>query len=84
MGILACPVDKHAPLELYECRADGGSVEEGAIYCPRCSRFYPVVGGIPVMLPDGLRDRAEDVGFLERNRGALPEKVHSRAAPWHL
>lgn len=85
MGILACPVDKHAPLELFECGAGGGGpVETGAIYCPRCSRFYPIVGGIPVMLPDELRDREEDIAFLRDNRGSLPAKVYGEAAPWHL
>ncbi len=85
MEILACPMDKHAPLELFECAAEkGGGVDAGAIYCPKCSRFYPIMEGIPVMLPDDLRDRDSDIGFLKDHRGSLPEKITSGAEPWHL
>ena len=84
MEILACPIDKAHPLELYEAVSEGGAVAEGALYCPECTRFYMITGGIPVMLPDELRDRAEEAGFLERHRGALPAKVVTGAAPWHL
>ncbi len=84
MGILACPMDKHSPLELFECTAKGAEVEEGALYCTKCSRFYPITGGIPIMLPDELRDRGQDMDFLEGNRGALPEKILRQAVPWHL
>lgn len=78
LDMLACPEDRHAPLELHVCSESKGEVDEGALYCERCSRFYPIVEGIPVMLPDGLRDARLDSDFLARNRGALPDKIRAR------
>ncbi len=78
LDVLACPEDRHAPLELHVCSESGGEVEEGALYCTKCSRFYPIVEGIPVMLPDGLRDAELDSGFLARNRASLPDKIRAR------
>lgn len=78
LDLLACPEDRHAPLELHACSESGGEVEEGALYCGKCSRFYPIVEGIPVMLPDSLRDTQLDSDFLARNRGALPDKIRAR------
>ncbi|ABK78331.1 conserved hypothetical protein [Cenarchaeum symbiosum A] len=82
--ILACPMDKHHPLELFECGSDGDKVLEGALYCTECSRFYPIIDEIPVMLPDELRDKEEEMEFLKKNRESLPEKVTGSASPWHL
>ena len=43
MDILACPIDKNHPLELFEIKEKEGVVSEGAIFCPKCSRFYPII-----------------------------------------
>ena len=42
MEILACPIDKNHPLELFEINQKENVVIEGAIFCPKCSRFYPI------------------------------------------
>lgn len=84
MDMLICPADKHAPLELLEASADGDTVLEGALFCPKCSRFYPIIEEIPIMLPDGLRDKRQEIEFLQRNEKALPEKVTRTGRPWHL
>ncbi len=83
LDILACPIDKHHPLELFELQA-GDEVEEGALYCQKCGRYYPITGGIPVMLPDELRERKRDIDFLTRWEGKLPDKVLRQGNPWHL
>lgn len=83
IDILACPIDKHYPLELLVVK-EGREVDEGALRCESCSRFYPIIDGIPILLPDELRDKRQDMEFLKRNAGALPEKVARRARPWHL
>jgi len=36
------------------------------------------------MLPDELRDKKQDMDFLERNKDALPQKIIKHAKPWHL
>lgn len=84
MDILACPIDKSHPLELFETDEKQDVVSEGALYCAKCSRFYPIIEEIPIMLPDELRDKKLETDFLKRNRDALPEKIVARANPWHL
>lgn len=84
MEILACPMDKHFPLEIFETNAKDQNVSEGAIYCTKCSRFYPIIEEIPIMLPDELRDKNRDIEFLRKNQSTLPEKITKQASPWHL
>lgn len=77
LDVLACPSDKHHPLELH------GGGDEGALYCQKCSRFFMISDGIPVMLPDELRDEAEEKEFLKSHPG-LPDKIRLQGRPWHL
>lgn len=84
MDILACPIDKSHPLELFGISGEKDVVSEGALFCRRCSRFYPIIEEIPIMLPDELRDKKLEMEFLKRNRDSLPEKITAGANPWHL
>lgn len=84
MEILVCPIDKHYPLEIFESNSNGDLVIEGALYCSECSRFYPILEEIPIMLPDELRDKKKDLEFLKNNKNILPEKIVNDALPWHL
>lgn len=82
LDILACPMDKHYPLEMY---GDGGraQIEEAALYCSQCGRFYVVSDGIPIMLPDGLRDEASEKAALKK-MADLPDKITKNGRPWNL
>ena len=82
MDILACPADKHHPLELYGDQKHD-DIKEGAIYCDTCGRFYLISEGIPIMLPDELRNRNEELDILVRIPN-LPEKITQRGRPWNL
>ena len=84
MEILACPMDKSHPLELFEIIEKDGIVLEGALFCGECSRFYPIIEEIPIMLPDELRDKKQEIEFLKNNKDKLPGKIISKANPWHL
>ncbi|MBI4258088.1 MAG: Trm112 family protein [Thaumarchaeota archaeon] len=84
LDILACPIDKHYPLELHTCEAAGENIVEGALFCPRCERFYPIVEEIPIMLPDELRSQKEDLDFLNRWAKKLPEKIVHNSKPFQL
>ena len=84
LEILACPIDKHFPLEIFESNSKDQIIFEGAIYCTKCFRFYPITEEIPIMLPDELRDKNQDIEFLKRNQSLLPEKITRQASPWHL
>jgi uncharacterized protein YbaR (Trm112 family) len=84
LDILACPIDKHYPLELFEINIVQDRISEGILFCGRCSRYYPIIEGIPVMLPDELRKRAKDLEFLQKWQSKIPEKVIKQGNPWHL
>ncbi|AJZ76299.1 Trm112 family protein [Candidatus Nitrosotenuis cloacae] len=84
MDMLVCPIDKQFPLELYETQSKQEVVLEGALFCSKCSRFYPIIEEIPIMLPDELRDKKQDIAFLEKNNKTLPQKIIKDANPWHL
>lgn len=84
LDILACPIDKHHPLELYECKSKGDVVTEGALYCTKCSRFFVITQEIPIMMPDDLRDKDREIDFLRDNLQKLPGKIAKQAKPWHL
>jgi len=84
IDILACPIDKNYPLELYEINEKDNVVSEGALFCSKCLRFYPIIEEIPIMLPDELRNKDQEIEFLTNNKKKLPEKIISMANPWHL
>ena len=50
LALLVCPED-HGPLDGWDSLSD-----EGVLTCGTCGRFYPVRGGVPCLLPDGLRE----------------------------
>ena len=52
LEILACPIDKFHPLDLFECKTEIEKIVEGVLYCKKCSRFFPIIDEIPIMLPD--------------------------------
>jgi len=84
INILACPIDKNYPLELHEIKEKGDVISEGVLFCSKCSRFYPIIEEIPIMLPDELRDKKLEIEFLKNNKEKLPEKITTRSNPWHL
>jgi len=84
LDILACPIDKHYPLQLIELKSEGEKVVSGVILCDKCGRYYPIIDEIPVMLPDNLRDKKEDMAFLERWMAKIPERVVHGGKPWSL
>jgi uncharacterized protein len=84
LDILACPIDKHYPLELFEINSEGELIIDGALACTECGRYFPIIDEIPVMLPDDLRNRKEDIEFLRKFQDRLPEKIVRMGKPTHL
>jgi uncharacterized protein YbaR (Trm112 family) len=90
LDILACPIDKYYPLELIEIDTaedkiiNENVVKEGVLFCSQCSRFYPIIEEIPVMLPDELRDKEKDIQFLQKWQEKIPSKIIKNGNPWHL
>jgi uncharacterized protein YbaR (Trm112 family)/SAM-dependent methyltransferase len=52
VDLLCCP-ECRASLTL-EAWRDDGEVEEGQLHCAGCGRTYPIISGIPRLLPDAL------------------------------
>jgi uncharacterized protein len=84
LDILACPIDKHFPLELFEVKSEGDLIVDGALVCTECNRYYPIIEEIPIMLPDDLRNKNEDLEFLGKYRDRLPDKIVKQGKPVHL
>ncbi|MEV0220577.1 Trm112 family protein [Streptomyces sp. NPDC050704] len=66
LKILACPLDK-GPLHLLPPEAAGEEAQDGsdgskgeALYNPRLHRRYPIVDGIPQLLPSSGEQVTED------------------------
>ena len=84
LDILACPIDKHYPLQLIELSTKEDIVVDGVLTCAECGRYYPIIDEIPVMLPDDLREKKEDIEFLEKWKGRIPGSVAFGGKPWSL
>ncbi|MDE2901032.1 MAG: methytransferase partner Trm112 [Chloroflexota bacterium] len=54
MDILACPVCK-SPLLLAAEPEDVDDIVTGTLRCPDCPQTYPIVDGIPNLLPPSMR-----------------------------
>jgi uncharacterized protein YbaR (Trm112 family) len=59
-------------------------VIDGILFCKKCSRFYPIIDEIPIMLPDELRDKQKDLQFLKKWENYIPELILKNSNPWHL
>ena len=84
LDILACPIDKHYPLQLIEFNSNDEIIIDGVLLCIECKRYYPIIDEIPVMLPDDLRSRSEDIGFLNKWKEKLPREVVQAGLPSNL
>jgi uncharacterized protein YbaR (Trm112 family) len=90
LELLACPIDKHYPLELFEINVKDDKDDEDAIiidgilFCNKCYRFYPIIDEIPVLLPDELREKQKDIDFLNKWYNKIPSKVVNEGNPWHI
>ena len=84
LDILACPIYNHYPLELFVVNSENETVVDGALFCIECNRFYPIIDEIPVMLPDDLRNKNEDLDFQTKHKERLPDKIVKQGKPVHL
>jgi len=72
-------------LEKRPCEACGKKeISGGILLCHACARWYPIMEDIPRMLPDDLRNRNQDLGFLSTWRSQIPETVLQSGKPFSL
>ena len=81
---LVCPTC-HGALSCHVQREQtGGEIDEGLLLCAGCSRWYPITGQLPELLPDHLRDAERDTALFQRCAAQLPAAVraiHERFTP---
>jgi uncharacterized protein YbaR (Trm112 family) len=71
---LCCPIDKE-DLSLNVITKDtNGNILEGVLTCNFCRRYYPVVSGIPIMLPDAYREKQLETPLMEKWNVKLPNR----------
>jgi uncharacterized protein len=83
LDILACPIDKHYPLELHVFE-EKEEIAEGLLVCTECNRWYPISDEIPQMLPDDLREAKDDLAWLQKWKEQVPKSVIHGGKPFHL
>jgi len=67
--------------DLEDCRlCHGLSVDQGILICPACRRFFPIIDGLPELLPDALRDADREREFLARYEDKIPENLRCEFA----
>lgn len=59
-------------------------IEEAALLCRECKRWFSVDEGISRLLPDQLRDSEVDLQFLKRHEGSLPTGVLKEGGSFNL
>ena len=83
MDILACPIDKHYPLELHVFE-ETEEITEGVIICLKCLRWYPIRDEIPEMLPDELREEKDDLSFMKKWKQKFPKQILIEGKPFNI
>ena len=83
MDILACPIDKHYPLDLHVFQ-EKEEIVEGLLVCSECRRWYPIIDEIPQLLPDDLREQREELSWLSKWKDNAPPQVLRERKPFNL
>lgn len=75
---LAASLTQHARAATDPNRNFTVDVEEGLLICAGCGRWYPIIGQLPEILPDHLRNAERDLTFFGSIAGALPADLRAR------
>ncbi len=63
---LCCPIDKHDLDANIINEGEDGEILEGLLSCPECDRYFPVIYGIPILIPDEYRDESMEKPLLKK------------------
>lgn len=71
---LCCPIDK-SDLEVNIINeSEEGEILEGLLTCPQCNRYFPVIYGIPILIPDEYREESMEKPLLKKWGYELTER----------
>lgn len=63
---LCCPIDKH-DLEInIISEGEDDEILEGLLTCSQCDRYFPVIYGIPILIPDEYREESMEKPLLRK------------------
>jgi len=71
---------QHAPSGADPARNFSVEIEEGLLICAECGRWYPIIGQLPEILPDHLRNAERDLDVFRSVAPGLPEDVRTALA----
>lgn len=74
---LSASLQRHARAATDPARNFTVEIEEGLLICADCGRWYPIIGQLPEILPDHLRDTERDLKFLHSVGGTLPADLRA-------
>jgi len=93
LDVIACPLDGGRLAVVRGGRARAGGLDVGALACHRCEQHYPVVGGVPIIVPlptewlaayhDAVLAALSEAGRATRSAVDLVHEFAS-AAPPHI
>lgn len=63
---LCCPIDKHNLEINIFTETEEGEIIEALMTCPQCHRYFPVIYGIPILIPDEYRDEDLEKPMLKK------------------
>lgn len=64
---LCCPFDKSdLDLQVININNETKEVAEGILTCKDCRRIYPIISGIPIMVPDEFREKKLEQPLFEK------------------
>lgn len=58
-------------VENYNKSGENYKIKTGILFCNSCNRWYPIVDGIHILLPDNYRDEKDDKEFLIKHKSDL-------------
>lgn len=79
MEKLCCPIDKHDLHVDVITETDEGEIIEALMNCPSCQRYFPVVYGIPILIPDEFRDKSMETPLLKKWGVQLRENIEDES-----
>lgn len=64
---VCCPFD-HSDLHLQILTIEEATqnILEGILDCPQCKRIYPIISGIPIMVPDEYRESSLEQPIIKK------------------
>ncbi len=73
---LCCPFDKSdVDLQVITVNDETKEVIEGILTCEECRRVYPIISGIPIMVPDEFREKKLEQPLFEKWKGFIDGKM---------